>query len=105
MSIRHKLLTDNRLFYLISLLCLQAACSGIPVQELSDARQSVYAAREVSVEKAEQRRLQVAEAFLQKAEKAMKAGDYSKARRSAIRARVLALQVQKSAWPEPGHRF
>lgn len=76
------------------LLILLGACAGIPVQELSDARQAVRAAEEVGADDHAPIHYERAETLLGRAERAMAAGEYEKARGEAIFAREEALKAR-----------
>jgi len=82
-----------RVTLLLAILTL-AACAGVPVQEMSDARQAVDAARKVGAESRASKTLQSAEVFLQHAEQALQDGDYPQARKDAEAARAQAVQAQ-----------
>ena len=81
--------------YLILAAALQAGCSTAPVQEMSDARQSIQAARVASNLITAGSNLQVAEGLLQRAKLAMEEGDYGLAKRNATEARAIAVSVQQ----------
>lgn len=70
-----------------------AACAGAPVQEMSNARQAVAAARQMGAEHAATREMAEAEHLLQTAQAALDRGDYGTARADAIRARDQALKA------------
>lgn len=89
----------NEKFHLIkiSLLFLAialSACAGMPVQEMSDARQAVDAARKAGAETSAPEDLESAEKLLQDAEKALVDGDYSQAKESARAAKDKAVTAQ-----------
>lgn len=77
------------------LLTLLGACAGIPVQEISDARQAVRAAAEVAADRHAPIHYERAETLLGRAERAMAAGDYEKARGEATFARDEALKARE----------
>lgn len=77
------------------LLILIGACAGIPVQEISDARQAVRAAEEVGAVQYAPIHYERAETLLGRAERAMAAGDYEKARGEATFAREEALKARE----------
>jgi hypothetical protein len=83
--------------YLILLGLLQVGCAGAPVQEMSDARQSIQAAKVVSKGAESDKHLKTAESLLLKAQVALEAGDYGTARKNANEARELAIRVQQQA--------
>jgi len=90
-------------FFTISWLALAiflTACTGMPVQEMSDARQAVDAARKAGAETQAPDELQSAEKLLQDAEKALVDGDYGKAKTNAKAAKDQAVTAQdKSQTP------
>ena len=83
------------------------ACAGAPVQEMSNARQAVAAARQMGAEHAAAKEMAEAEHLLRAAQTALDRGNYGTARADAIRARdhaVKALriaQLQGSGTPSP----
>lgn len=91
---------------LILVLAL-AACAGAPVQEMSNARQAVAAARQVGAERTAAKEMAEAERLLQTAQAALDKGDYGVARTDAMRAREQAVkalriaQQQGSGGPSP----
>lgn len=95
------MITNNKMGgkprYLVAALCLFlfSACASAPVQEMSDARQAIYAAKSVPTSNSEPSLLR-AEKFLKMAEKALHVGDYRDARENAKLAREHALQAQKA---------
>jgi len=70
-----------------------SACAGAPVQEMSDARQAVAVAEQTLTGKPESPDLVSARQYLQAAQTALDAGDYSTARTDAQLARQLALRA------------
>ena len=74
-----------------------SACAGAPVQEMSDARQAIAAARAAGAAERAGIELDVATDLLTKAEAALQRGDYGAARRQAEQARPHALEAQKLA--------
>jgi HEPN domain-containing protein len=78
-------------------LLLVAACAQAPVQEMSDARQALQAARAVVEKEADVVRLQQAERTLREAESALEAGRYADARRQAEAAKTEAVEVRQRA--------
>ena len=76
------------------LLLFMAACqSGPPVQEMSDARQAIAAAKEAGADKLAANELQTAEEYLEKAEKRLNEKAYAQARRDAQSAKRSALDA------------
>lgn len=76
-----------------------AACAGAPVQEMSDARQAVAVAEQTLAGKPASADLVSARQYLQAAQAALDAGDYSVAREDARLARQLALRALGMAQP------
>lgn len=76
------------------LVLVLSACAGVPVQEMSNARQALEAAREVGAETRATAELQSAEALLQSAEQALQEGDYKQARKAAEASRAQAVEAQ-----------
>lgn len=93
--------------FLIVLLVLQVGCTVAPVQEMSDARQSLQAAKTLSSglikqskftnsgQQLTEQNLKNAEILLQQAQEALETGDYKLARHNAKKAREIAVAVQQ----------
>jgi len=83
-----------------------AACAGAPVQEMSNARQAIRAARDAGAAKLAPGTLNEAETLLQRAEESLQNRAYRDARRNAVAARGKAAEAlvaaQPSGKPEPG---
>jgi hypothetical protein len=77
-----------------------SACTGMPVQEMSDARQALEAARKAGAETRAPGELESAEQLLQDAEKALVDGDYGKAKDSAKAAKDQAVTAQEKSQVE-----
>ena len=86
----------SRACCLLSLL-LVVACAGAPVQEMSDARQAIHAARDYAERPADRADLAEAERMLREAEAALEARRYDDARRLAEAAREGATAVRERA--------
>ena len=69
------------------------ACAGAPVQEMSNARQTLAAAEQAQSSKTTQQDLANARRYLDEAQAALDAGDYSTAREDALKAQQIALRV------------
>ena len=83
---------------LSSLLLL--GCASAPIQEMSDARQAINAARAVmdaGTSAALREDFERAETLLEDAETELRAGEYSKARRYAEEAKLLAIEARERA--------
>jgi hypothetical protein len=76
-----------------------AGCAGAPVQEMSNARQAIRAARDAGAEKAAPQKLNEAEALLIRAEDSLERRAYRDARRNAIAARDKAAEALGAAQP------
>ncbi len=87
-------------FFLASVLMLSACATIPPVQEMSDARQALDAARKAGAEIHASKDLQSAEALLQNAEHALQEGDYKQARKDAEAAQSQAVVAQDKALNE-----
>ncbi len=81
---------------LVSML-LVASCAQAPVQEMSDARQAIQAARGVANAPLDRQDLVAAEKLLREAEAALEAHRYDDARRLASGARDGATAVRERA--------
>jgi hypothetical protein len=78
----------------IILAVLLSSCgTGPPVQEMSDARQAVSAAREAGAEDRAAEDLRAAEAFLDSAQRHLSQREYGSARRDATLAKERAQQA------------
>ena len=73
------------------------ACAGIPVQEMSDARQAIQAAKKTSSTPDSESHLVKAETLLKEAEVALENGEYRKARDTATEARDAAIKAQQTS--------
>jgi hypothetical protein len=87
-------------FFLVLMVLLLAACTGMPVQEMSNARQAVEAARKAGADTRATKDLESAELLLKDAEKALEDGDYSLAKDNAKAARDQAMTAQDKALNE-----
>jgi predicted S18 family serine protease len=89
-----------RLWTVLVLLSMGlTACAGAPVQEMSNARQAIKAARDAGADKAAPDKLTEAEALLERAEQSLQKRDYRDARRDAIAARSKASQALHAVQP------
>ena len=86
--------------YTLVFVLMLSACAGVPVQEMSNARQAVDAARKVGAETRASKELQAAEELLQSAEQALQEGDYKQARKDAEASRDQAVQAQDKSLNE-----
>jgi uncharacterized protein DUF4398 len=76
-----------------------AACAGAPVQEMSNARQAIRAARDAGADKTAPQKLNEAEVLLNRAEDSLERRAYREARRNAIAARDKAAEALGAAQP------
>jgi hypothetical protein len=84
---------------LLSGMGLAACASGPPVQEMSNARQAIKAARDAGAEQTAPQQLTEAEALLERAEYSLQKRDYRDARRDAIAARGKAAEALDAVQP------
>jgi hypothetical protein len=75
------------------------ACAGAPVQEMSNARQAIKAARDAGADKLAPEQLTQALLLLQRAEDSLHKRAYREARRDAIAAHVKAAEALGAAQP------
>lgn len=86
---------------LLALLCAGAiGCAGAPVQEMSNARQAIKAARDAGAQQVAPQKLNEAQSLLEQAESSLQKGAYAAARRSAIAARSKAADALRAAHPD-----
>jgi len=81
-------------FLAISLTLALTACSSAPVQEMSDARQAITAAKKVGAEKHSPSVYSKARQQLLAAENALRNGHYPQARKNALRAKKQAVRAR-----------
>lgn len=82
---------------MLPLLLGLSACAGAPVQEMSNARQTISAARAAGAENHAPDQLAAASDFLGRAEQALQQHEYRLARRQAEEARRQAQQALQLA--------
>jgi hypothetical protein len=82
-----------RLIAVASFAAALAACAGAPVQEMSNARQTLAAAVQAQAQKSAPADMENARRYLDAAQAALDAGDYSTAREDALKARQAALKA------------
>lgn len=82
---------------LLALAVSVSGCAGAPVQEMSNARQAIKAAREAGAEKIVPTTLSEAQALLERAETNLQKRAYRDARRDAIAARSKATEALGAA--------
>ena len=74
-----------------------AGCVGAPVQEMSDARQAIRAARQAGAEQHAPAELAEAQRYLDQAKGNLQHGEYRTARDQAEQARARALEARRLA--------
>lgn len=82
---------------LVLVCCTLAACASAPVQEMSNARQAIRAARDAGAERVAPRELSEAQAHMERAELSLKNREYREARRQAVSARSKAVEALNAA--------
>lgn len=82
---------------LLSLFVLAACTVMPPVQEMSDARQAIKAAREVKADLYAPQKLQSAEDSMELATRTLEQGEYEAARMAATVAKALAIKARDAA--------
>ncbi len=83
---------------LVAILLVASGCgTSPPVQEMSDARQAIAAAKEAGAEQSAAEDLRVAEAFLESAQRKLSERAYAQARRDALEAKSKALAALAAA--------
>jgi len=87
----------NTLAVLFLSMILTACATSAPVQEMSNARQSIRAAKEANAEKLAKILLSEAQKRLQSATQELEAGEYERARALAVEATHLALKARQLA--------
>lgn len=76
-----------------------AACAAAPVQEMSNARQAIKAARDAGADRVAPQQLSEAQALLEKAETSLQNRSFREARRSAVAARGRASEALAAVRP------
>ena len=86
---------------LLTLVCAGLlGCAGAPVQEMSNARQAIKAARDAGADRSESQQLSTAQTLLEQAETSLQKGDWRDARRNAVEARRKANEAMLKARAE-----
>lgn len=82
----------------LALLCAGAVgCAGAPVQEMSNARQAIKAARDAGAESVAPDKFSEARSLMEQAETSLQKGAYDDARRSAVAAKTKATEALTAA--------
>jgi len=86
------------MFRLLALAAaLLTACAAAPVQEMSDARQAIQAARQAGAADLSPQALTEAQGLMERAEKQLELGEYAQARESALSAKQRAAEARQDA--------
>jgi hypothetical protein len=86
-----------RWLFVLLVLALGSACGSAPVQEMSEARQAIDAARAAGAEQHASEQYHKAQTLLKNAEQLLSEYHFSKARRSAAEARDEAVRARETA--------
>jgi hypothetical protein len=96
-----------RSFAALSFLACLVACASAPVQEMSDARQAIQAARAAGAPTRAPDDFSAAQAAIQRAESHLQQHEYSRAKMAAIEAKhdasVALAQAQGASSADPPH--
>lgn len=85
---------------LLTLLCVgMVGCAGAPVQEMSNARQAIKAARDAGADQVAPQEMSEAQSLLEQAEANLQKGAWRDARRNAIQAKSKATEAMVAARP------
>ena len=93
----------RRALAIATLIGLAAACTGAPVQEMSDARQAIMAAQQIDIDARHDDALTRARGLLREAGEALRQHRFETARTAAIEAHreaVEVLRVHEAEQPE-----
>lgn len=83
---------NNYLISLIIVFTLSACATLPPLQEMSNARQTIAAAKEMNYSAEQSQKIQEAERLLSRAERRMEVNLYESARQDALRAQKEAIE-------------
>ncbi len=82
-----------RVLLIVTIFAASGCGTAPPVQEMSDARQAIAAAKDAGAEQMAAEELRMAEAFLDSAQRRLSEKAYAQARRDAIEAKSRALSA------------
>lgn len=88
----------------LTMLALTGCAVSAPVQEMSNARQTIQAARDVGAAEHAPELLSIAEKLLDKAARKLEQGDYQIARDFALEAQEQAMRARQKAVEKSGNR-
>jgi hypothetical protein len=96
-----------RIFAVLSLIGCLTACKGPPVQEMSDARQAIQAARTAGAPTRAPDDFSAAQAAIERAESHLQLHEYTRARMAAVEAKhdasAALAHSQGTTGAEPNH--
>lgn len=98
---RHRIL---RYLTILSVVLFAAACTTIPIQGMSDARQAFQAAAEADASRLAADEYNEAKILLDDADYFMSQGRYDLAEKIALRAKVISLRARRKALQQSHHR-
>lgn len=87
----------SRLCMVLLAVLVLGGCAAAPVQEMSDARQAIQAARAAGAQVYSPDALSAAAALMQRAQKQLELGQYRQARQAALAAKNKALAARAAA--------
>ncbi len=100
-----RLLSLNLIFgWLLAMIAIAGCAVSAPVQEMSNARQTIQAAKEAGANQYAPELLSIAEKLLDRAARKLQEGDYHVARNFAVEAQQQAMQARQKAVDKSGNR-
>jgi len=95
---RHTLIFRVAYFWAMLILAMSGlSCAGLPVQEMSDARQAIASAKEVSAAQLASDEFDKAQKLMHLAEEDLDIGNYQQAHKNAVAAKENALLARDKA--------
>ena len=92
---------NRQLTSITLLVATPSACASAPVQEMSDARQAMYAAEVAGAAQRSPQEMLAAQRTLLQAQTSLEKGAYPEARRLAVQAREQAIRAREVAAQRP----
>lgn len=86
---------------ILAVALLSGCATAPPVQEMSDARQALQAAKEANAERQAPDTYRDAKRFMERAAQKLEQGEYEQARRAAVVAKERAVQARDEATANP----
>ncbi len=100
-----RLLSQNLIFgWLLALITVAGCAVSAPVQEMSNARQTIQAAKEAGADQYAPELLSIAEKLLDRAAHKLKEKDFHVARNFAVEAQQQAMLARQKALDKTGNR-